>query len=344
MKNLTTIFLLVLLFRLPLAAQTPCWVEEFNSSQGWTLDENWTIADGKLRFYWSPTITNFDLTATSPVVSLIENTQELIVNQFLDTFGSSYPSEVAEISIVVSGEPQILWSYEISAGNWGMTNGTDLILDISNYSGQNVQFQFRTYGPSTYNWDWWDVFSLTVTSMLENDLTVAQIDGPANLNPNETGTWNVSVKNIGSMVQTGFMLNLVSLNYYDIIAAMNINEVINPQETKVYSFDWTPEYAYNTVLRAEVQLEGDEFSENNMSKGHFVRIKPNIEFSVLVWDYDNSIETVTDPEIGDIIQPSTGLERVLQAAGIEYDFVNYLPNNLNDYDIVFSTMGCYCVS
>jgi len=343
MKNITTIFLLFLLFRLPLAAQTPCWVEEFNSSQGWTLEENWTVAGGLLQFYWTPTILNFDLSATSPLIPFPETVQELIVNQYLDVFGWSSPPEVAEISVIVQGEPFVLWSYELSNDNWGQTTGSDLVLDISNFAGQTGQIKFRTYGPTTYQWNWWNVFNMRITAMYENDLTITGITGPAAINPDETGTWNIAVKNLGSSIQSDYTLNLFSLKNYELIASVDISENINPQETKNLNIEWTPETAYNTVLRGEIVLENDQYPDNNISKGHFVRIKPNIEFSVLLWDYDNSIETITDPEIGDAIQPSTGLERVLQAAGIEYDFVNYLPNNLNDYEMIFSTMGCFCV-
>ena len=343
MKNITRLILLFLLFRLPLAAQTPCWTEEFNSSQGWTLEENWAIGGGLLQFYWTPTILNFDLSATSPLLSFPVTVQELIVNQYLDVFGWSTPPEVAEISVIVQGEPFVLWSYELSNDNWGQITGSDLVLDISNFAGQTAQIEFRTYGPTTFQWNWWNIFNVSITAMYENDLTITGITGPAAVNPEQSATWNIAVKNLGSSAQSDYTLNLFSLKNYELIASLIVSEIINPQETKILNIEWTPGTAYNTVLRGELILENDEFPDNNISKGQFVRIKPNIEFSVLLWDYDNSIETITDPEIGDEIQPSTGLERVLQAAGIDYTFVNYLPNNLNNYDMIFSTMGCFCV-
>jgi len=93
-----------------------------------------------------------------------------------------------------------------------------------------------------------------------------------------------------------------------------------------------------------VILEGDEYEPNNVSLSHFLRVDPGIEYNIFVWDFDNSIETITDPEQGDAIQPSTGLSRALDAAGLDYDMGLYLPDNLDTYDIIFSTMGCYCVS
>jgi len=93
-----------------------------------------------------------------------------------------------------------------------------------------------------------------------------------------------------------------------------------------------------------VSFDGDEYDGNNSSKSHFVRINPDFELSILLWDNDNGIETLTCPVHGDVIQPSTALSRVLDEAGFEYTVVHYLPDNLDTYDMVFSTMGCFCVS
>ena len=41
----------------------------------------------------------------------------------------------------------------------------------------------------------------------------------------------------------------------------------------------------------------------------------------MVWDNDNGIATVICPEQGDVIQPSTSLTRVLDAAGFEYNVI-----------------------
>jgi len=93
--------------------------------------------------------------------------------------------------------------------------------------------------------------------------------------------------------------------------------------------------AYNTAFYGFVMFEGDEFEGNNVSKSHFVRINPDIDFSILVWDNDNDIETIICPVQGDEIQPSTALKRVLDEAGFEYNVVHFLPDDLDTYDMVF---------
>jgi len=344
MKNSIYLLLLLMLFKLPISAQTPAWTEDFTTGDAWTLDENWTIADGKMQFYWSPSITNFDLSAISEPITLMENAQELIVIQYLDAFGASAPSEEAEIIIVTEEEEVLLWEHLLSSGNWGQANGTELVLDISEFAGQEVQFKFRTHGPSTFEWNWWDIFKLEMTVMLENDLTITAIDGPRVMNLEETAEWNLDVKNLGSISQTDFTLKLFSFKSGDMIGALDISEAISPGQTITYTFEWTPTVAHNTALYGLVVNEGDEFENNNVSKSHFVRVSPNIEYDILVWDNDNSIETITDPEQGDLIQPSTGLTRALEAAGLNYDFCTSLPDDLFTYEVLFGTMGCYCVS
>ena len=86
MKKLIYMLLLVLIFKLPVIAQTYTWSESFNTGQGWTLEPNWSVASGKLEFYWSPQIPNFDLSAVSPLISLPENAYDLTVTQYLDVF------------------------------------------------------------------------------------------------------------------------------------------------------------------------------------------------------------------------------------------------------------------
>ncbi|MEZ5082962.1 MAG: hypothetical protein R2750_05890 [Bacteroidales bacterium] len=97
------------------------------------------------------------------------------------------------------------------------------------------------------------------------------------------------------------------------------------------------------MLYGALESEEDQFAGNNTSKAHFLRVKPAIDFNVLVWDNDNGIQTITCPEQGDMITPSTGLKRALASADIEYDYYTYLPEDLEVYDMIFCTMGCFCL-
>lgn len=342
MKKLLTFFIL-LLFIWPTFAQTPYWTEDFSVGEEWSLDENWNVYGGKLEFNWSPAISNFDVSAVSATIPLHESIGELIVSQYLDVFSTS-ETEVAEISILYDGNEDVLWSHPLSNGSWGSYTGEDIEFSLTEYAGMDVQFKFRTYGESSYNWNWWNVFNMTLTVYLDQDLSVSEISGPTQIELMETGTWTFDVKNTGSEVVSDYTVKLYDFKTSELIGSIDELSEIDPEGIKSYSFDWQSAAAYNTVLYGVVELETDEFVGNNTSRSHFVRVNPDIDFNILVWDNDNEIPTVTCPEYGDEIDPSTGLTRALDVAEYEYDYYYYLPENLNTYDIVFSTMGCFCVS
>lgn len=334
---------MLLLFILPISAQTPYWTEDFNIDQGWAVEDNWLIEGGKLEFYWNPSISNFDASAISPIITLHESIGELIVNQYLDVFSTS-SNEMAEISIMYDGGEDVLWSYALASGSWGEMSGTDIEFPLETYAGMDVQFKFRTFGADTYNWNWWSVFSLTLMVYLDQDLAVTQISGPTQVDLLETGTWNIEVKNTGSQTVSDFIVKLYDYKTAELIGSLDITDEIEPQGSGMYGFDWNSSAAYNTIFYGMVEYEADEFEGNNVSGSHFVRVNPDIDFNIMVWDNDNGIATVVCPEQGDEIEPSTSLTRALDAAEYDYSYYTYLPEELHMYDIVFSTMGCFCVS
>jgi hypothetical protein len=65
--------------------------------------------------------------------------------------------------------------------------------------------------------------------------------------------------------------------------------------------------------------------------------------SILIWDNDNGLPTVTEPESDEEVTSSVAMKHALDEAGLAYDFTDYLPNDLYNYDMIFCTMGCYCV-
>jgi hypothetical protein len=328
---------------LPGFAQTTFWSEDFISGYAWETDGNWKIENNNLDFFWSPQIENFDCSAISPVISLHESATNLIVAQYLDVFATT-SDEMAEISVIHETNEDIIWSYALSNGNWGSITGDDLEIPIGDYAGQDVQFKFRTYGASTFNWNGWYIYELRLNADLEKDLAVSGITGPSDLNIAEPGSWEVTISNYGFQAVSDFSVKLFNHKTGEIIGSIDDTEQIAPLASKSYTFNWFSNEAYNTVLYGTIIFDDDEFVGNNISKSQFLRINPDIDFSILVWDNDNGIETVMDPEQGDEIQPSTSLTRALDLAGFDYTLTNSLPNNLSSYDIIFSTMGCFCLS
>ena len=343
MKKLIYLLLLVFVFKLPAINQTTTWTDSFNSGQEWLLEENWIIADGKLEFYWSPEIPDFDLSAVSPVITLPENVYDLTVTQYLDVFEGT-GSEYAEIRLIVAGNPVVLWNYNLIEGNWGLSGGEDISFTVGDYAGQDVQIEFRTYGQYTYYWNWWDIMEVKVSTFFSNDLTVTSISGPNILELQQTGTWTVNVMNQGSEVQDQFSVKLFDYKSGNQVGSIENPGSIGTQQNMTLNFDWSSDIAYNTAFYGVVVSDGDQYVANNASKSRFLRIEPDLEYHIYVWDNDNGIPTIIDPEKGDEIEPSKGMTKALEEAGLEFDSGNSLPGNINFYDVIFSTMGCYCFS
>jgi hypothetical protein len=340
MKKLNYLVLFISLFWLPLSAQTPWWNDDLSSNIGWYMEENWTISSGKLEFNWSPHIQNFDCSAVSPTITLHEHVQDLIVNQYLDVYAAG--NEIAEIYLVVEGYEHLLWEFALTGTNWGEENGTDIFFDISEYGGQDVQIKFRTFGEDSWNWNWWEIFNLTITAYFENDLCLNSIEGPGNIDLNVTGTWEVEIKNLGLQTQSNFTVDLYDCKENEPIGSMLVTDGLVTGEIGVYEFEWTATEIFNTAFYANIP-NPDDFEANNTLGGHFVRINPNVEFDVLVWDNDNGKRYIIDPEMGDIIDGAIGITRAFEAAGISYELVEDLPDDLSGYNMIFTSLGCYCL-
>jgi len=344
MRKIFILFILTLFLKLPSYSQTVYWEEDFNSSAGWELENNWDIHSGKLEFYWDPSATSFDLSATSQEIVLAPSTSDLIVNQYLEPWEWSVTDEMSEISVLVGDEETVIWSYSLENGIWGLPTGSDLEIPISAFAGETVRFRIRTYGESTYAWNWWQVFSLSISANFDNDLSAVDVEGPVVIDLNMPYTWSLEVKNQGLNPQNNFTIELYSYQTGEQIGSVLSTDELLTGQSRYFNFDWTPVNVENTAFYGLVVTDEDDFEGNNVSKSHFVRVVPDIEFNVLVWDNDNGIITVIDPEKGDLIEPSASLERVFSSAGIQYEIVNNLPVSLEGYDMVFCTLGNYCLS
>lgn len=344
MKKILLFLAFFALCKLPVFSQTIFWSDSFDQNQGWTLGQNWNISGGKLQFNWSASIMNFDLSAVSPTIELEGNIQDMIITQGLDALGASTLPETAEIYLLVAGDEHLLWSHSLDAGGWGSSSGTEIVFDISNFAGQTVQVKFRTFGQSAYNWNWWWVFDMKLTALYENDLSAINITGPNIVSTNTTDTWNVKVNNPGLQPQSGFTVSMLDHKSGEVIGSVEITDTIHPQETMSVAFEWTPTDIINTTFFGVVDMDNDEFDGNNISKSHFIRVKPDIAYSMLVWDNDNGIATIVCPETGDLERPTVVLTRILDKAGIGYQLVDSLPLSLIEYDVIFISHGNFCLS
>lgn len=343
-KILFTILLSSLWFT-GLNAQSPFWTENFSTPEGWTVENNWNITGGMLYFDWNPTIYDFDESAVSPFIQLDGHVEDVVIVQSLEVYNPT-PDEMAEIIIITSEDEFIIWDYELSEGNWGGSSGTEIILPLSEFAGESIQIKFRTYGGTTFNWSWWQIHSISIMATYDYDLTVSNIQGPNNVDVGGAGDWIIEIMNQGTEDIDNYTVSLIDSKSGDIVDELESTAPLEAGQTFIYGLDYSPSLAYNTLIYCKVTADEDQLTLNDLSNGSFLRIEPDIDYKILVWNNDNGIQSIVCPEEGDLITPIEGLTRALDDAGLEYDLYNYLPDaeDLQDYDLVLSTLGCYCLS
>ncbi|MCF8367385.1 MAG: hypothetical protein K9H16_16470, partial [Bacteroidales bacterium] len=291
-----------------------------------------------------PIINDYDFSSFTPEFQIPVNGSEVVISTFLDVYLSNTTDEVCEISVVYGNQEDILWSHNLSDGPWGDFSGAELTLSLDQYIGEFVKLRFRSYGSSTSALWGWFLFNVNLTTYFDHELCAMDISGPTYLELNENGIWEVEVKNQGLNAENDFAVNLFSFKDDQHIASQTYNGSLSPGETGTVQITWSSNVASNTVLYAKIDAATDEFESNNKSKGSFLRVKPDLDYSVLFWDNDNGIESVVSPETGLLQQSHVGLTKALQASGVNFVYEVALPNNLEEFDIVITTMGNYCLS
>ncbi|GAB4318782.1 MAG: hypothetical protein Kow00127_10870 [Bacteroidales bacterium] len=323
-------------------AQTTIWEENFATGAGWELDDNWAVDNHKLWFNWDPPITGFDLCATGPAFVLPAEADSLRLQQYLCVYNGT-DEEFAQICLLHEADTIVLWEHPLINGNWGTNGGSPLSLAVEGLGGQQVRVMFRTYGTTTFNWQQWEIFHVEITGSFQNDVAVTGFEGPKVVSLFETGQWVVEVTNQGAEPIQGFDLQLQDVASGQFVASQSLTVTLQPGESHIAVLEYMPNAARNTTVRAVVENATDDFIVNNRSDVLFLRIPPEESFEVLLWDHDNGIPTIVDPEIGDFVQASEGLRRAFDQAGIPYQMVQVLPADLSGYDMIFATMGSFCV-
>lgn len=318
-----------------LIAQLTIWEENFDSDPGnWTLENNWNIAESALTLSWIPQTPNYDLSATSPLITLPESIENLVVNQYISEYYAN-DGEVAQIEIIHSGITDTLWEFPLVGNNWGVEGGEEKILPLGQFTGEEVQFKFRSYGSSTINFLNWFVYEVSLTGFLDHDLAAVAIEGTSSLYLGGDGTWNVAVQNCGLYPEHNFTVKL--MKEPDIlIESILVSGSIEPGEQLSYEFVWTPNFDEVANVYGEVVCEGDEFVTNNITPIFNVNIYPENPIHVFLWDNDNNSDI---EEVGTEIY----LENALIANNVLIDTSRFLPTDLSPYDAVFVALGIFCV-
>lgn len=184
-------------------AYTMIWEEDFNPpNQGWTLDSNWSFQDGYLRLYWSPTTAPYDLSALSPGIYLPDGVGDMTVTQLYNDYSAS--NEVLEIILIQSGEETVLWSYSCSNGSFP---SGDLIIPLNSCGDQIVQLKFRSFGASTYNLNWWNIYNIAIDGVTGDPYYEVSVNPEQ---ASESGYSGAIVEYLMTVTNTGNIID----NYY----------------------------------------------------------------------------------------------------------------------------------
>lgn len=341
------VYLLLFFFAVQVSAfsQTAIIDEDFvDPLNDWEMEGNWTQEDGYLMLYYYPIVEDYDYSTLTPEFEVPENGGDVVLTIFLDVYVANASNEKCEIYIVSGDQENIVWSHDLTDGPWGDFSGTDLAISLDDYIGETVQLKMRSYGASTSALWGWFIFNVNLTTWFDNELCAMDIAGPTNLDIMEEGAWEIDVRNQGLNSESDFAVNLYSAKSDQVLATGLFTGELIPGETAVVTIEWASDFSHNTVLYATIESSTDQFVNNNKTKGRFLRVEPEMEYNILFWDNDNGIASVVNPETGMMQEPHQGLQKAFQVAGIGMDMVSYLPQNLEEYNIVMTTMGCYCLS
>lgn len=345
MKKLFVLLTFSFLLVLPGFGQTVILEEEFlENPPDWEFEGNWGVEGGALLLYYYPITENYDFTAETNEIYIPANGGELVINQFVDVYLSYVTNEFSEIVVAYGDQEDVIWNHELLNGAWGTYGGEQISFDMAPWAGENVSIKFRSQGATTGALWGWYIYSVQLSTIFDHELAAIDISGPANLYPNVDGNWQVDVKNIGMETENGFMVKVFSYKEFGEVATVEYDQTIDPGQSVTVDFLWSSDVLHNTCLYAEIISETDEYVENNRTYDHFLRIEPEYDYNVLLWDNDNGIETIYNPATGMKEQASQTLVWALYKAGIQFETVQSLPNNLSGYDLIVTTMGTYCLS
>ena len=224
--------------------------------------------------------------------------------------GSNDPSDFTAIRTFAKSEVEAIG-----------TTYTEITVPLQGYSGQQIYIAFNfTGGNMTYQWYIDDV---SVTKMPENDLAAISISGNAAAPAGKPSSYKVDVKNFGSDTQTTYNV-LLKQEDGSIIQTLS-GESIASGETKQFIFSWTPSAEGTFNIYGEVELTGDENTNNDKTSNHSVLVyNPNFTYP-----YSMGFENEEIWQSWSIVSYGRGWGRVNRTAhGGTYSMANPVSANM----------------
>ncbi|MBN2018033.1 MAG: carboxypeptidase regulatory-like domain-containing protein [Candidatus Cloacimonetes bacterium] len=221
---------------------------------GWTTQgspNNWLWSAGYAYLYWSPSVTNYDMSLVSPVINLPANpldVYDIKISMYINDY-STDSGEIMEIWVVHPGGEDLIFEWDLDTNDdWGVSGGTDWFYDdTAQYAGQDVQLKFRSHGGTTYNFNYWYVYDVLwdyagippVYGALEGTVTdgdgnplegVAVTANPSDYNPvytDEFGYYLIDPMAVGFYDVQYYKAGYTEIWYYDVEIEENVTTVLD---------------------------------------------------------------------------------------------------------------------
>ncbi|MCB5265481.1 MAG: hypothetical protein LHW41_04480, partial [Candidatus Cloacimonetes bacterium] len=243
--------------------QTVFYEEPFDANQGWTLEANWSITSGALKLNWSPSTTNYDLSATSPDIVVPATAGDMVISQWIDEYtGQGTPPETYEIIAVSGGVSTVLWSYSEDV-DWGVTGGQDVTLSLAPFGGQTIQLKFRATGATTFNFNYWYIYDIKAYASLNVDLAALSITGETGPVTGTQYPYVITVRNAGLTTMSDYSIKLMQTG--DVEIGSVAGTPIAPLEVIEFTIPWTPTALGATEIWGKVVATADENPNNNQT-------------------------------------------------------------------------------
>jgi hypothetical protein len=271
MKKCLLKAMLVAMFMVVVAfawGQSIFYEEPFDTNNGWTLESNWSITAGALTLSDTPTITNYDLSATSPNIVVPATAGDMVISHYLHQYT---PPETFEIIVVAGGTPNILWSYNESA-SWGVVGGQDLTLSLVPFAGQTIQLKFRSHGATTFGFYDWFIYDIKAYASLNMDMGALSLTGSTTPTQGTATNYIVTVKNTGLTAVTAYTVKLMKNTTVEIGSQAGTS--LAPNTTQTHTFNWTPDATGPAVLTGKVILTGDLNPNNDITPELNINVQP----------------------------------------------------------------------
>ena len=193
----------------------------------------------------------------------------LKVGSFVPTAGSWQMFEL-DVPFVYTGVNLIIY-VESQCDNWGQHNYWFKYSEVD--ESRHLSFNYNSPPTVIGNWNGQiPNIMLHFVPNLADDLCALDVSGTRTSAVGETSHYSVRIRNNGSDAQTNYQVKLVDTDN-NVLGAVN-GPAIDSGEIIEVLVPWTPTTAGQKSMRGKVEMSGDGFAGNNLSKPFQVDVIP----------------------------------------------------------------------